>query len=195
MPMQPPEELATTPLPPRWERLDQRTLASTRVFDLQSVRFRHPRRAVERDFVVIDAPDWVNIVARTTDNRIVLVNQFRYGSDGFSWEIPGGIIERGEDPVVAGLRELQEETGYGGGKARLLGSIRPNPAIMNNLCHFVLADGVEPLHAQAWDADEELQMALLPADDVYTLARTGGITHSLTLCALFLYEPLRHAVP
>ncbi|MDR1280986.1 MAG: NUDIX hydrolase [Opitutaceae bacterium] len=193
--MQPPEKLATTPLPPRWERLDQRTLASTRVFDLQSVRFRHPRRAVERDFVVIDAPDWVNIVARTTDNRIVLVNQFRYGSDEFSWETPGGVIERGEDPVHAGLRELQEETGYGGGQARLLGSIRPNPAIMNNHCHFVLADGVEPLHAQAWDADEELQMALLPSDDVYALARTGGITHSLTLCALFLCEPLRQAAP
>lgn len=188
-----PEANASSPSPLRWERLGHRMLANARVFDVQGVRFRHPLRAVEREFFVIDAPDWVNVLAVTEAGQLVLVNQFRYGSDDFSWEIPGGVIERGEDPVEAGMRELLEETGYGlgeGRKARLLGSVRPNPAIMNNWCHFVLADGVSLLHEQSWDEDEELQVSTLPVDDVYAFARKGGITHALVLDALMLFEPV-----
>ena len=127
---------------PRWEKGATRSLAATRIFDVQGVQFRHPVRGTEREFVVIDAPDWVNVLALTPDHRLVMVNQFRYGTDAFSWEIPGGVIDRGEDPVTAGVRELREETGYVGTSARLLGSVNPNPAIMNNRCHLVRRAGV-----------------------------------------------------
>ena len=92
------------PGPARWQKLTHTTLAQTRVFDLHSTRYRHPVRETERDFVIAHPPDWVNVVALTPDQRIVLVRQFRFGIDGFSLEIPGGVMERGEDPVLAGLR-------------------------------------------------------------------------------------------
>jgi 8-oxo-dGTP pyrophosphatase MutT (NUDIX family) len=122
-------------------REGERVLLSTRVLDLWNVRYRHPVRGTERDFFVAHAPDWVNVVAVTPERKIVLVRQFRFGSNSLSLEVPGGVTEKGEDPLAAGVRELSEETGYGGGRVSLMGSVYPNPALQDNRCHFVLVDG------------------------------------------------------
>lgn len=184
---------APTPQPLRWQRGEPRLLQRTRILDLNSVPFHHPRRDVRRDFVIVDAPDWVNVLAHTTDDRLVLVNQFRYGIDAFSWEIPGGVIEKGEDPVVAGTRELIEETGYAGANARLLASVHPNPAFLSNRCHLVLVEDCRLVSPPAWDPDEEMEIAAVPVEEVYARARSGGITHSLVLDALLFFEPLWRA--
>lgn len=177
--------------PSRWLRESERTLVSTRILDLRSERFRHPVRGTERDFVIIHAPDWVNVVAVTKDARIVLVRQFRFGIDALSLEIPGGVIEEGEEPVAAGIRELSEETGYGGGRVRLLGSVNPNPAIQDNRCHFVLVEDAVPVDPTKWDDDEEIQVSTAPIAEALSLARNGGITHSLSVAALMLFEGAR----
>lgn len=189
----PAQPKASDAAPVRWVRGEPTLIAHTRILDLQSVPFHHPRRGVHRDFVVIDAPDWVNVLAHTVDDRLVLVNQFRYGIDAFSWEIPGGVIEKGEDPVVAGLRELQEETGYAGKNARLLASVHPNPAFMRNRCHLVLVEECRMVAPPDWDTDEEIEVAAVPVAEVFERARAGGITHSLVLDALFFFEPLWRA--
>jgi 8-oxo-dGTP pyrophosphatase MutT (NUDIX family) len=176
--------------PARWEKLGETTRVQTRVLDLLSVRYRHPVRAVERDFVVVSAPDWCNVVALTADGRLVLVRQFRYGINEFSLEIPGGMIDPGEDPVAAAVRELREETGYVGASARLLATVHPNPAIQNNRCHFVLVENAELSAPLGWDHDEEIEVQTAPVDDVYAWARAGRITHSLVICALMHFEPL-----
>ena len=175
--------------PSRWERLGHTTQTKTRVLELLSARYRHPVRGTERDFVVVHAPDWVNVIAVTPDGRLVLVRQFRYGINEFSLEIPGGVMEAGEDPVAAGLRELREETGFTGAPAKLLGSVHPNPAIQSNRCHFVLVEAAVASHALEWDADEEIQVTTEPVDAVLALARAGGISHGLVLDALFMFEP------
>jgi 8-oxo-dGTP pyrophosphatase MutT (NUDIX family) len=177
--------------PSLWKRGAERVLASTKVLELRSVHYAHPVRGTQRDFVVVHAPDWVNVVALTPDGRIVLVNQFRFGSDALSLEIPGGTMEAGEDPVAAGLRELLEETGYGGGSVRLLGSVRPNPAIMDNRCHFVLVDGAVLTGPLDWDDDEEIEVSTAPVADVLAWARSGRISHSLSVAALMLLEGAR----
>jgi 8-oxo-dGTP pyrophosphatase MutT (NUDIX family) len=173
----------------RWEKLGQATLAKTVVFELQSVRYRHPVRGTERDFVVMHAPDWVNVLALTPDGRLVLVRQFRFGIDAFSLEIPGGVMKAGEDPIEAGRRELREETGFTGARARLLGSVQPNPAIQSNECHIVLVEDAVRTAALEWDADEEIEVTTVPVDEVLALARDGTVTHGLVLNALFLFEP------
>jgi ADP-ribose pyrophosphatase len=174
--------------PSRWVRESERTLVSTKVLDLRTEHFRHPARGTEKDFVIIHAPDWVNVVAVTADARIILVRQFRFGINAFSLELPGGVIEKGEDPLAAGLRELSEETGYGGGKARMLGSVNPNPAIQDNRCHFVLVEGVVPTDPLKWDDDEEIKVSTATVAEALALARTGGITHSLSVAALMFFE-------
>jgi 8-oxo-dGTP pyrophosphatase MutT (NUDIX family) len=179
-----------TPSPglPRWVRGRERTLAQTRVLELREVGYSHPGRGSARDFTVIAAADWVNVVALTADGQLVLVRQFRFGIDAFSLEIPGGVMETGEDPVAAGLRELAEETGYAGARARLLGSVHPNPAIQNNRCHLVLVEDAVRTGELAWDADEEIETTTAPVAEVLAWARGGRITHSLVLCALFHFE-------
>lgn len=177
---------STDPL--RWEKLGQSAHLKTRIFDVLGTRFRHPARGTEREFIVINPPDWVNVVALTPDHHIVLVRQFRYGIDEFSLETPGGVMEAGEDPVAAGLRELREETGYTGAPAKLLGSVHPNPAIQSNRCHFVLVEQAVQSHALQWDADEEIHVTTQPVAEVVALAHAGGIVHSLVLNALMLFE-------
>ena len=179
--------------PARWEKIGETTLATTRVLDLRTVRLRHPGRNVERDFVVLAPGDWCNVIAVTPDGQLVLVRQFRFGIHEFSLEIPGGMIDPGEDPVVAGVRELREETGYTGDRARLLATVHPNPAIQNNRCHLVLVENATASGPQEWDHDEEIEVITAPVDDVLACAREGKITHSLVICGLMHFEPLWRA--
>jgi len=137
----------------------------------------------------MNVPDWVNVIALTPDHQLVLVRQFRFGIDGFSLEIPGGVMERGEEPLVAAQRELREETGYTGNGARVLGSVHPNPAIMNNRCHLVLVEDARRTDVLAWDHDEEIEVITAPVDEVYAWARSGRISHALVLDALLLFAP------
>ena len=175
--------------PARWEKAGRSLHASCQVFDVLHARYRHPGRGRERDFVVIEAPDWVNVVALTPDRRLVLVRQFRFGIDDFSLEIPGGVMERGEDPLAAAQRELREETGYTGRRARVLGAVHPNPAIMNNVCHLVLVEQAERTADLAWDHDEEIEVLTAPVDEVFAWAQGGRIRHALVLDALLLFAP------
>jgi len=183
-------DLPGSAAPARWEKLGPPEIdARCRVFDVLRARYRHPVRRRERDFVVIDAPDWVNVVALTPDRRLVLVRQFRFGIDDFSLEIPGGVMERGEDPLAAARRELREETGYTGRAARRLGGVHPNPALMNNVCHLVLVEQAERTQDLAWDHDEEIEVLTAPVDEVYAWAQAGRIRHALVLDALLLFAP------
>lgn len=177
------------PKPPRWKIVGDRLLNSCKVWDLRERRYRHPKTGQEGDFYYIDSRDWVIVVARTVAGELILIRQFRWGSDELSWELPGGIIDEGEDIVGAGLRELQEETGYVAKTGRLIGSARPNPAILNNYFHVVLAEEVEPHESGPdWDEHEEIEVRALPEATVLQWAAECKIGHALALNGLFFYQ-------
>lgn len=175
--------------PQRWRRLRSEPHATTRIFEVVRAIYQHPHRNKEQEFFVINAPDWVNVIAVTPARHLVLVRQFRYGTNDFSIEIPGGVIDPGEDAVAAGLRELREESGYLGTGARLLGTVHPNPAMQSNRCHLVLVENVLPVADLEWDPDEEFEIMTKPIEEVYALAANGGITHAMVLNALLLFYP------
>ena len=176
-------------IPARWTRGADRTLLHTRIYDVRASEFRHPGRNTTKEFFVIDAPDWAVIVPVTPRGELVMVRQFRFGTEALSWELPGGIIEPGEDPRETAVRELREETGYVGDEPVVLGAVHPNPAIQSNRSHLILVPNVVPTGELAWDEHEELEVSLVPVDEVMRRARIGEITHALMLNALFLLEP------
>jgi 8-oxo-dGTP pyrophosphatase MutT (NUDIX family) len=177
--------------PSMWERLTDAAVDHFRVFRVRRTRYRHPRDRREGEFVVIESNDWVNVLALTVDDRMLLVRQFRFGIHDFTLEIPGGVIENGEDPIAAGIRELREETGYAGHSARLLARVRPNPAIQANTCHIVLVEGCVRVGETQFDANEEIELSLRPVEEVYALAEQGKIKHSLVIDALFYLRAWR----
>lgn len=173
---------------PSWSKLETIQHADCRIFRVNRKRCRHPVRAREREFFEIECGDWVNVLAVTPDRGLLLVNQWRAGVERLSWELPGGALDKGEDPVAGGLRELLEETGFTGDRARVIGWSHPNPAIQSNRCHYVLVENARLTHPTNWDHDEELELAVRPVDWVVEAAHRGLLTHALTLNALFFLQ-------
>jgi 8-oxo-dGTP pyrophosphatase MutT (NUDIX family) len=138
--------------------------------------------------------DWVNVIALTADQQLVMVEQYRHGSDTVELEIPGGMMDPDEtEPVKTGVRELREETGYEGDNSRIIGKIFPNPAIMANTCYTVLVENCSLKHATGLDHAEDIATQLIPVSEVPDLVRSGRIRHSLVVVALYHFELLRRS--
>jgi len=166
-----------------WPRLSTRTLFGSKVFELTVERLVSPRTKHEFDAVVLRSTDWVNVVALTDDQRVVMVRQYRFGSEQTTLEIPGGIVDPGEAPALAAQRELREETGYESARWTALGSIAPNPAIHRNRLHTFLAEGCVRVGDLQQDAGEDIEVELLPLSEIDALLASGAISHALVAVA------------
>jgi ADP-ribose pyrophosphatase len=167
----------------RFRLLDRSTVARFRIFTAGMELRRHPHSGSLHRFVVLDCPDWVNVIARDEQGRFLFVKQWRAGLDETTWEIPGGMGNRGEDPISAGLRELREETGYAGGEARVIGVVTPNPAFQNNRCATLLVEGCKKMGPPELDAGEVLELKLFEEAEVRAMLKDGRIHHALVVAA------------
>jgi ADP-ribose pyrophosphatase len=171
-----------------WNLLGTRDIADHRIFRVRYDRYKFLPSGAERDFVVLDCPDWVNIIPITNDGQVVLVRQYRHGTRAVSLEVPGGVIEPNESPENAAARELREETGYTAERVKPLGFVFPNPAIQGNRSYTFLAEGCRLAGEQQPDSFEQLDVVLRPLAEVPTLIRNGEISHSLIIAAFALMQ-------
>ncbi len=165
----------------------RQTLINTPVLNLVTSKVRCRRSGIEKDFFKLEFASWVNIVACTEKNEIILIRQYRFGTDQLELEIPGGAVNDGEPPLAAGLRELLEETGYAGEKGRIIGKVCPNPAIQDNLCYTVLVENVKKVAEPQLDDMEDIEVLTLAEDEVFALLQNGSINHGLVLNGLMFY--------
>ena len=171
-----------------YEVKDIRVLLKTIPFNVEELDLVGRGGALSHPYHRLACGDWVNILPVTSDGKAVLIRQPRAGSLSVTLEVPGGMVDPGEkDFMLAGLREMEEETGFTSQRVLPLASINPNPAIMNNRCHFFVAlnSVLNPSRKHFPDAEEDIEIELVPVQDLDHMVRTGQINHALAaLCIM-----------
>lgn len=170
-----------------WRRLREEAAASYRIMDIWRVELEDGSGRGRGDAFTVRCRDWCNVIAVTPEDAVVLIWQYRFGTDALSLEIPGGIVDPSEDFEVAARRELLEETGYAADAVEPLLVLAANPAIQDNRCHTFLARGARRTTPTKFDAQEELETVLVPAARIADLLDGGQVTHSLVHSALEVF--------
>ncbi len=176
-----------------WRRVCSEAGPDYRVFKVRLDDMVSPRTGDEGRYVILECPDWVNVIALTgdEDDQMLLVRQYRHGVGTVTLEIPSGQVDSGEEPLAAAQRELAEETGYTGGRWTPLGGVRPNAAFQDNWCYSFLAEGVRRTETPRLDAGEAIDVETRPLSDIPALIRDGAIDQALVLGAFYALDRLR----
>lgn len=171
-----------------WPREGSEEVGDFRHFRVRQEWYRSPRHGRVHDFFVLDMPDWVQVVARTTAGSLVLVQQFRPGTRRVTMEFPAGLVEDGEAVTAAASRELAEETGYRGGEPKLIGEFDPNGALQNNRLSMVLIDGCRRTGRRDQDPGEAIRVREADAGDVDAMIEAGQLRDAYALVAWDCYR-------
>jgi 8-oxo-dGTP pyrophosphatase MutT (NUDIX family) len=165
--------------PGPWRVLASEYLAREPWYTVRVDRVELPTGTIIPKYWVNEYPPWVNTVAVSADDQVVLIRQYRHGIGAVHFEIPAGTTDPGDTSLEgAARRELLEETGYGGGTWSLLMTLSANPALQNNLTYTFLAEGVTPGTASP-EASEDIRVHLVPIGEVEALLESGGVLQSL----------------
>ena len=172
-----------------WPTVRKKQLGDYRIFSLRSEEKLSPRTNLTHEFFILDCVNWVNVIAVTPDNQLVMIEQFRHGSNTVELEIPGGTMDASDaSPVATGVRELQEETGYAGDNPQIIGQVFSNPAILSNTTFTVLVQNCRLQHEVQLDSGEDLVTRLVPIAEIPDLVRNTKIRHSLVVVALYHFD-------
>ncbi len=173
--------------PRKWKVLDTEYIIRRPWLTARRDQVLLPSGIVNPEYYVLEYPTWVNVVARTTDGMFVMVEQYRHGLGETMTELCAGVVEAGEAPEAAARRELAEETGFGGGRWRLLTVTSANPGSMNNLNYSFVAEDVVPVGEQHLDPTEDLRVRFLTLHEVAELLKSDALKQSMMTNALLRY--------
>jgi ADP-ribose pyrophosphatase len=171
-----------------WKIISSTADADYRIFKIRVDHAVSPRTNKSGEFYTLQSSHWVNVIPLTQDQKVVMIRQYRHGSRKVTLEIPGGLVDEA-DPKEAAIRELLEETGYAGPKVSLLGSTNPNPALFDNLCYTYLVEDAAKVADASLEADEDIEVELVPLSSLPALIQDGTINHALVIVAFhFLFQ-------
>jgi ADP-ribose pyrophosphatase len=170
-----------------WTRKERQVLQKTRILDFCEATDVSPYTDKAHQFVFIDSLSWVNLVPITEHNEIVMIRQYRHGSQCVTLEIPGGMVDAGEEPFKAAARECHEETGYVVKKPFSLGELNPNPALFNNSLHtfYGYICDYKPIINKS--ETEKTEVELVPIDRLRPLMLDATIDHALVCATLWRF--------
>lgn len=177
----------------KWKAITAEVIFNFRKFKLIRYSFLLPNHLVVEDYYVVEEYDVGSVVAITPEQNLVMVKQFKHGIQDVCLELPAGLFEnRDGDPVSESRRELLEETGYAAQMYEYLGSFAQNPTRLSNRVHVILGTGARKIADQHLDPNEEIEVVLVPLDQVRAKIRSGEI-HALGTVAgiLLAFDHLR----
>ena len=136
----------------------------------------------------------VAAVALDDEGRLVLVRQYRHPIGEALWEVPAGILEKGESPEQAVRRELEEEVGRRPGHLEPWAVFHPTPGFCDEVLHLFRATRLQeaPLHR---DEDEVLEVKWYTLDEARGLLRAGGVKDAKTIIGLLMESEQRAGRP
>ena len=169
----------------RWNKISSKKVFEDKWFKARADACEFPDGRIIDPYYVVELPNWANAVVVTTNNEIVLVKQYRYPVDAVTLELPGGVINDREDPMIAALRETQEETGYTSDQVQLICKTAPNPAINDNTAYFYLIENAVPTAHTNPDFYEDIEVVLCSKQDFIQLLQQNKIMHGVQLGPIY----------
>lgn len=174
-----------------WKLLSSKRLLDARWLKINQEECELPNGKVIDDFYTIWQPDWVLILPQTKDGKWVMTHQYRHGTGRVSLEFPAGIVENGEDPLLAAKRELEEEAEYLGGTYKCVGEFSVNPDRHRGKFFVYLATGVTPGGSLKQDETEEITHLEISTEELEEKIRTGEMDHMLQIAAYYKMKLLK----
>lgn len=171
-----------------FKTLATETLVENEIFSLKKERLQKKNGEVIEEYYTVDRPDVAIIVTITTDNKLVLLNQYRHPIKKSGIEVPAGHIDKNETPQQGAKRELLEETGYTSKNIIKIYENHASIGLLNQKLHFFLATDAEKTHEQNLDKDEELTVILKSWEETEKLLEEGHIQDIDSVAAILLVK-------
>lgn len=169
----------------RWKQLSSKIVFQQSWFKTKVDTCELPDGRVFDSYFTVEVPDWVNCIIITADEKLVLIKQYRYPVNKITYELPGGLIEKGEDPMQAALWEMQEETGYSSNNIELILTVAPNPALQNTTAYFYLVTNAVKTKQQQFDEFEEVEVELFDKLAIQKLLSSNSMQHGVQIGGLY----------
>ena len=162
-----------------WTTLWRKTLGDYKIFRLHRAERTSPTTGAAHTFHILEMPDWINVIPLTPEGEVVMIRQYRHGTETVTLEIPGGMADPEDGDIVETARRDPLVP---------IGRVAPNPAIQDNYLHTFIAPNVRRVGPQDLQGAEEIAVEVVPLDDIPGLILEGRITHALVVSAFYLFD-------
>jgi len=171
---------------PAWRLRASRYLVESPYMRLRADEVELPNGTVVPNYYIRESRGFVAIVALTPEDRVVLVRQYRYGSDSIHLEIPAGMLLDAEEPAACALRELAEETGYEVESSELVAQYFPEPVRSNSRAYIYIGRGARQVREPAPDPTEHIEVELATLEAFRSMLADGRIDTGAAIAAGYL---------